>query len=96
MDVALDPPRDDLLLAVMPLRVHQQRRDQQRPLHHQTVHVRLQWVVLRRVPRIVSAQRFGSKGFRSPQSAPSQWACTVRCEVFISSRRFIVVVVWTL
>jgi hypothetical protein len=39
MDVALDPSRHDLLLAMVALGVDQQRRDQQRQLHHRTVHL---------------------------------------------------------
>jgi hypothetical protein len=38
MEVALDPPRDDLLVAMMALGVHQQRRNQQLLVHHQSVH----------------------------------------------------------
>ena len=38
VDVAFDAARDDLLLAVVALGVGQQRRDQQRLLHHRSVH----------------------------------------------------------
>ena len=48
VDVALDPARHHLLLAVVALGVDQQRRDQQRQLHHRTVHlVSSVWAALR-------------------------------------------------
>ena len=39
MDVAFDAARDDLLIAVVTLRMGEERRDQQRLLHHVCVHV---------------------------------------------------------
>jgi len=38
LHVAFDASRDDLLLAVMAFGVREQRRNQQRLLHHQSVH----------------------------------------------------------
>jgi hypothetical protein len=38
MQIALDAPRDDLRIAVMPRRVLDQRRDQQRLILHGSTH----------------------------------------------------------
>ena len=43
MDVALDPPRDDLGVAVVACRELEQARDHQRLVLHQAEHRRLLW-----------------------------------------------------
>jgi hypothetical protein len=59
VQVALHPPRDDLLLRVVPLGVHQQRRDQQGHLHHQTQHG---FLLVTRFPFGSHRQRMAGRG----------------------------------